>query len=211
MAEATEMVPNFAGIAVKFDTAKNPFFRPIVEEALKKIASCATGKLLLEKIGKAKPKSRADFGVGVNVTVVPQPVSFVQAGHKQTWAASGGMDKTLVASADPRHSPKDCPFYLLGGSQNAAKDPTASGNKDGSVCTMYFTNVQVITSKGEATQPYIVLAHELIHSYHCVTGIRLDGPNEELWTTGIGAYATEAISENAIRGELGLPLRAEYF
>jgi hypothetical protein len=121
------------------------------------------------------------------------------------------MERTLEASPDPRHSPKGCPFYILGGSQNAAKDPVAAENSQGSVCTMFFTNVQIITSKGEATQPFIVLAHELIHSYHCLNGIKKDGKDEELWTTGIGIYEKEPISENAIRDQFKMALRLEYF
>lgn len=212
MPEITELLQTFPGVAVKYDTAANPFFRPIVIESLTRIASCAAGQTLLDNIGKARPTSRGDFDAGINVAVVPQAVSFVQSGHKQAWASGGGMAKTLQASPDPRHvAPKGCPFYLLGGSQNASKDPTAAGNGSGSVCTMYYTNVQVITSKGEASFPYIVLAHELIHSYHCLTGIRKDGPDEELWTTGIGKFKDEKLSENAIRQQLGLKLRTEYF
>jgi len=123
----------------------------------------------------------------------------------------GGMNKTLQASADPRHAPKGCPFYIVGGSQNAALDPTASDNGKGTVCTMYFTNAQVVTTKGESTVPYIVLAHELIHSYHCLNGIKKDGPDEELWTSGIGQFDKEPLSENVIRGQLKMKLRVDYF
>lgn len=212
MADVIELLPAYAGLAVGYDTGANPFFRPIVIENLKKIASCAAGQTLLQKIGEAKPTARADFPQGVNVMVVPKPVTFVQSGHKQAWVAGGGMTKTLEKSADPRHAaPAGCPFYILGGSQNAAKDPSASGNGNGSVCTMFFTNVQVITTKGEVTHPFIVLAHELIHSYHCLNGIKKEGQDEELWTTGIGAFASETLSENVIRTQLGLPARKAYF
>ena len=212
MADTIELLPAFPGMAVGYDPDKNPFFSPIVMEALKRIEGCPAGKSLLKGIGDAKPTSRADFAAGVNVLVVPQAVSFVQSGFKQAWASGGGMEKTLEASPDPRHvAPTGCPFYLLGGSQNASKDPTAAGNGNGSVCVMYFTNVQVITTKGEATLPYVVLAHELIHSLHCLTGVRKDGQDEELCTTGIGKYASEALSENVIRQQLGLQQRAAYF
>ncbi|MGH7625634.1 MAG: M91 family zinc metallopeptidase [Gemmatimonadaceae bacterium] len=211
MPELVENLTAFPGISVQYDTATNPFFRPIVVEALDKINSCAAGKPLLKNIAAATPGSRADFPQGVNVMVMPQPVSFVMSGYKQAWVPGGGTSKTLEPSPDPRHvGANGCPFYILGGSLNAAKDPAASTNKQGSVCKMLFTNVQVVTTNGEKTQPYIVLAHELIHSWHCLTGIKKDGPDEEVWTTGIGKFASEPLSENVIRTQLGVQPRTIY-
>jgi Effector protein len=211
MAEIVEVLAEFRGIAVKYDPAKNPFFKPIVTDNLRKITSCDAGQKLLELIADASPRSRADFPGGINVMIVPQAVSFVQSGHKAAFYTGGGMNKTLQPSADPRHSPKGCPFYIVGGSQNAAKDPVATTNGQGSVCDMYFTNVQVVTTKGEATYPFIVLAHELIHSYHCLYGIKKDGSDEELWTSGLGTFADEKLSENVIRDQLKVKPRIDYF
>ncbi|HEX8716862.1 MAG TPA: M91 family zinc metallopeptidase [Gemmatimonadaceae bacterium] len=211
MAELVENLAAFPTISVQYDPAANPFFRPIVVEALDRINSCAAGKQLLKNIAEAKPASRADFPQGVNVMVMPQPVSFVTSGYKQAWVPGGGMTKTLEKSPDPRHvAANGCPFYILGGSLNAAKDPSASTNKTGSVCKMLFTNVQVVTTNGEKSQPAIVLAHELIHSWHCLTGIKKDGPDEEQWTTGLGKFATEPLCENVIRTQLGVQPRNAY-
>jgi hypothetical protein len=211
MAETVAKLPEFPGFGVKYDSAKNPFFQAIMVDNLRMVKGCDVGKTLLKLIEDATPKSRSDFVSGINVMCVPKEISFVQSGFKTAWVSGGGMTKTLQASADPRHSPDGCPFYIVGGSQNAAFDPSASTGGQGSVCTMYFTNVQVVTTKGERTYPFIVLAHELIHSYHCLYGIKKDGKDEELWTSGIGIYASESMTENVFRKQLGLKPRTDYF
>lgn len=76
-------------------------------------------------------------------------------------------------------------------------------------------------------EPYIGLAHEMIHAYHYVRGICArkvaglagawvgkmpdDGlAEEELRTVGLGPYADESPSENEIRKENGVALRDTY-
>jgi hypothetical protein len=64
--------------------------------------------------------------------------------------------------------------------------------------------------------PFVALAHELIHAFHCLSGNRypdsVDGVRrEELYTTGVGPYQDTRISENAIRKEHGLPERTCYY
>ncbi len=76
---------------------------------------------------------------------------------------------------------------------------------------MRFTNVQVVTRRGEKAEPYVVLAHELIHSLHCLQGIKMDGRDEELWTTGLGKYENNPMSENVFRAQFGLAKRQRYF
>lgn len=213
MPEITEVLPDFDMMSVRYDPAKKPYFRVQLVEELRRIQSCAAGKTLLQLIKDAKPKSRADFPVDTNVMCVPQEVTFVQSGFKREYIPNSGGKQTLNPSIDPRHSPEGCPFYRLGGSKNAAKDPVASTNGQGSVCTMYFTNAELLTSKGEKAYPFIVLAHELIHSYHCLYGIKKDGKDEELWTTGIGVFADEKLTENVFRTQLKVAggLRTQYF
>jgi hypothetical protein len=57
----------------------------------------------------------------------------------------------------------------------------------------------------------IGLAHELIHALHDVTqtmgNTRM---NEENRTVGLGPYANDPITENAVRGDYGIPLRPTY-
>lgn len=66
---------------------------------------------------------------------------------------------------------------------------------------------------------WIVLAHELIHALHYLTGTKQEGEslhggksvkNEELQTVGLGKFAGAAITENRLRDEAKLTLRAQY-
>lgn len=112
--------------------------------------------------------------------VMPQPVSFVMSGYKQAYVPGGGMTRTLENSRDPRHVAANGCLYYIGGSLIAERDPAASTNKQRSVCKMLITNVQVITTNEEKTQPCVVLAREPIHSSRRLTGIKADGSDEEM-------------------------------
>ncbi len=108
-------------------------------------------------------------------------------------------------------APKGCRHYIVGSSANAAVSPDKSyEGKGGSVCKMMFNNAQFITSKGKSVRPYLVLAHELIHSYHCLYGLKKQD-DEELWTSGIGMYSSDPITENVFRTRYKLPLRTDYY
>jgi hypothetical protein len=214
MSEVLEVLPDFVGFAVRYDTAKNPFFRAIVVENLRKLATVSAGKSLLSSIAAAAPRSRGTFPPSVNVICVPTLINFTQSGFKRevTYGEGGLQTITGMTPSDrPQFSPPGCPFWIAGGSNNEAVDQSATSNAIGTVCTMRFSNVQIITSKGERADPYIVLAHELIHSLHCLQGIKIDGQDEELWTTGIGRYANNPMSENAFRSQFGVPLRTQYY
>ncbi|MCA9211432.1 MAG: hypothetical protein KDB27_00070, partial [Planctomycetales bacterium] len=70
---------------------------------------------------------------------------------------------------------------------------------------------------GRPTPTWVVLAHELIHAWHTLSGTNhretvqvVDQgtvAREEMYTTGLGAYADTRISENAIRRAARLPER----
>lgn len=66
---------------------------------------------------------------------------------------------------------------------------------------------------------WIILAHELIHALHYLTGTKQEGEsdhkgesvlNEELQTVGLGAFAEVAITENSLRREAKLKPRLQY-
>lgn len=214
MAEILEVLPDFPGFAVKYDTSKKPFFRPTVVETLRKLKEVAAGKALLSAIAAATPAVRGDFPVSINVICVPTSIEFTQSGYKRDgFYGDGGVytPTGMSPSPNPNFAPVGCPFWLAGGSSNNSIDKTAATNTLGSVCYMNFTNAQIMTRKGEPSAAYIVLAHELIHSLHSLQGITMDGKGEELWTTGIGEYADNPMSENAFRRQFGLPLRNAYF
>ncbi|MCA9213583.1 MAG: hypothetical protein KDB27_10985 [Planctomycetales bacterium] len=214
MPQVTEVLADFDGFAVKYDTGENPFFRPIIVENLRKLSEVEAGKSLLAKIAEARPRSRSDFPPGINVMCIPTHINFTQSGFKREtmYDADGNAQVTgMTATEDARFAPAECPFWMAGGSANRAVDQSAANDGTGTVCEMRFSNVQVMTRKGEKADPYIVLAHELVHSFHALSGTRLDGKDEERRATGIGTFADEALSENVFRQQFKMPPRNAYF
>jgi hypothetical protein len=55
------LLPGFRGIAVEYDQNRNPFFKAIVLENLRRIGSVAPGRVLLNEIANAVPWFRGDF------------------------------------------------------------------------------------------------------------------------------------------------------
>lgn len=218
MSEVVEKLPDFPGFAVKYTPSSNPFFKAICLDNLRLLASnvgggdlSTLGSDLLKLIENAKPRFRGDFPSGVNVMMVPVDVQYTQAGYMDM---GGTMvkDKTRGISLETKDGTFGCNFWKRrGGSANAAVNPTDSTNGQGSVCKMMFTNAQMLTSKGEAADAYIVLAHELIHSYHCLHGVKIDGNDEEIATTGLGVWAEDRFTENSFRKKFGRPLRVDYY
>lgn len=214
MTEILEVLADFPGFAVKYDTSKKPFFKINVVESLRKLKEVAAGKSLLSEIAAAKPAYRGDFPPGINVICVPTSIEFTQSGFKRDVVYGDHGSSTTIGMTktdDQRFAPAGCPFWLAGGSSNDSVDKTAAGNSQGSVCYLNYTNAQIMTRKGEPANAYIVMAHELIHSLHALQGITMDGKDEELWTTGLGVYDKNPLSENAFRSQFGLPLRNAYF
>lgn len=63
--------------------------------------------------------------------------------------------------------------------------------------------------------PAIGLAHEMVHAWSGMTGVRALGETDgvrrrELQATGLGEFANAAFSENRFRAAFGMPLRPEY-
>lgn len=222
MSAVNSKLPEFPGFAVQYDPGEKPFFKSMVVEDMRRIASKEIGRELLKRIATARPRGRkapsnanaelkaVKFPKGVNVVVTPTSVQFTQSGYKMAYTGVG-VDKSLQASAAGPHNLKDCPFHIAGGSSAQSVDPTKDADGQGTVSVMRYTNAQIITSKGESTSSFIVLAHELIHSLHHVTGTTRTDGTEELWTTGIGVYADELMSENAFRRMFGLAPRVDYY
>ena len=215
-------LPDFPGFACEYDPKANPFFKAIMVENLRKLKSVPLGEDLLQRIADARPRARSipkdkrsskfrwSFPSGVNVMCQPSEVSFTQRGFKRDllYGADNSV-KVLGLKVDRNPTiPTTCPFAIEGGSVNEAVNQAFTAN-GGTVCWMRFSNVQIVTRSGVTTQPFVVLAHELIHSLHCLTGTH-HGDQEELVTTGIGAYAGEPMSENAFRTAFGLQLRTAY-
>jgi len=74
----------------------------------------------------------------------------------------------------------------------------------------------------DKTQSFVCLAHEMIHAFHTLNGTstatdpddNFPGSGQEFEehrAVGMGIHANNTLSENVIRREHGLPLRAHYF
>jgi hypothetical protein len=207
----------FPGFSVEYDQDKNPLFKSILLEGLGKINSVAEGQVLLAKIANAKPAFRGEFPPGVNVKCIPQQMIYTQKFYKPVTEVNPDdrSETTVGMVARPiLEVDLDRPgsrFTMGSGSGNQGMDEVARHDSTGCVCIMRFTNAQAVTSKGESAPAFIVLAHELIHSWHDLEGIALIGPAEEEWTTGIGKYAASNLTENSLRRAFKLPLRERYF
>jgi hypothetical protein len=226
MSVSTSKLPDFPGFGIYYDPKQKPFFKAQVIEVMRKIESVQIGKDLFKSIKEARPRARKaansinsdakmiHFPKGVNVVITPaRQIQFIQSGMKaqKDWGNNGAFTITgLVPSTADAHNRSGCPFHIDGGSAAMAIDPTAGSNGTGCCSIMYFTNAQIITGKGEAANPAVVLAHELIHCLHHVTGTCAN-TDEELITTGIGQYAELPVTENAFRKAFGYRLRSEYY
>jgi hypothetical protein len=202
MAEKTAALKGYPGFGTQYDENEKPFFVKILQESLDKIASCDLGKSLLKDIADANPASRSDFPDGINIMCKPTSVEYTQSGYVDM---GGTMYKKKDDSFDG-----ECRFYKRrGGSHNVNVDNSKAENGQGTVCKMFYTNAQIMTGKGEPTLPFIVLAHELIHSYNGLYGCRHPSEEEER-TTGLGKWKDEKYSENAFRAAFKIALREEY-
>jgi Effector protein len=219
MAAVTKKLPEFPGFATRYDPSDRPYFESSVLEQLRLIAGVPLGKKLLEDIAAARPlyrtpsaSKRADvlaceFYDGVNVVFIPTTMTSTQSGYKMKLIQDDKYE--MVSSDAPQHNTPGCPWTIAGGSN--AEAACIEGDNDGKGCVsvMRFTNAQVVTSKGETTYPHIVLAHELIHSYHHVTGTKKENGEEE-WTTGVAPFVDEPMTENKFREAFGIKLREQY-
>lgn len=207
-----QTVARYPGFAFKVDTERNPFLVPQALEAMDLLAKVEVGRELFARIEAATPAVRSEFPKGINVIVqaTEDRIHFVEKGHKLAVIhdREGRRIVTgMTKSAHPAHSiDSKCRFHIDGTSSNSAVDKMAESNGKGSVCYLYYSNAQIMTRKEEPTIPHIVLAHELIHSSHSLAGTTKDEDEEE-WTTGIGEYKDEPMSENAFRAAFGLAAR----
>lgn len=213
----------FDGISIEHIEHETPFFAAGVNEALALIASKPLGRALLDLVKMASPQGGtwgATVPPGTKVLIKPQANRrFMESGFKPDWLPGAVAGPTgivpkdgMSATANPSHNVPARPFTYLGeGSCNKGNDTSCSSDKRGTLCELYFDSAQMLTSKGDATTPFIVLAHELIHSYHNLYGIvKGDGAEEEKCTTGLSPYQNDEFTENAFRKAFGMALRAAY-
>ena len=173
------------GIYIAYEERSDPYFAFNIETALAQTRKSATMQELLKRIKLAKPA--VTLGTGRNVQIQP-PLE----------------RKLSVSLADPSRR-----AWSLGSKTAVQEISSENANKKGtgSACWLYFTN-----REWQAAPMHITLAHELIHCMHALEGtMNSDNQKEEYATVGIHGYEGDEITENRIRQELNVPLRAYYF
>ena len=105
MAELFQPVDAFPGFGVLYDPAKNPYFRLIMVENLKRLQSVAVGKSLLSAIQNAKPASRKYFPLGINVICKPTAMMFTERGMNviKTHQADGKVTMDGILLEQPKN------------------------------------------------------------------------------------------------------------
>lgn len=197
----------FPGIAFSYDEQAQPFFKAIVKDNLRKLRVLNTGRMLLQAIAAANPGYRANFERGVNVVIHP-PLEriWITPGMKKTGAVvdqkkyddfQAGAGKLIPTMASKTAAQEENKAAATGGT--------------GSVCTLFYSNNEIVSASGEWLPPHITMGHELIHCHHALYGVmRVDNREEEYFTVGMKNQAG-MYTENMLRNDANIPLRTKYF
>jgi hypothetical protein len=189
-----------------------------VNDALALVSKSGTGQRLLKAIAHNATKP-----LGKMTTDSKPPQCHVRnqddaTRRRRIAYAEGKMAASLGISAPERHLPR-------ARSDGAEVNYSLPGHAHHAYVN--WDPQRVVTSAAGATPSHIVLAHELIHALHYMSGDmrgKRTGPcnverlgmslaelHEEARTIGIGRYsASGVINENAIRAELGFWQRRGY-
>ena len=173
-----------AGVIVRLrDVNESINFVAIVGEALQKINANTVGAKLLTQIGALSNK--AQFGYTICV-MRPAGLAMVDKNDGKGPQWSGGSVAKRANEAD-------------------------ACNGKGTVTAVTW-NANVLSTPDGARPTFIALAHEFIHALYNLKGEGyLDASDEEYRTVGLAPVATaREITENLIRAENGVPLRATY-
>jgi hypothetical protein len=169
-------------------TIKGPSeFREQTVAALDALAKTRTGKAILAAVAKAGREGHAvTIDVGLAASTVPDA-------------------PTAAAPAATRHESGRCVVERRG---------------KGTGSTIYLSPLMeaFIPNFHDCFPPAVVIGHELIHAVRNARGESLVGEklagnatsHEEARAIGVGPYADARVSENALRAELGLPLRRDH-
>jgi hypothetical protein len=210
----------FKGIGFDFDSSKNPFFKALVKENLRKLAALPTGKALLKAIADARPEfRRKGLPKSVNVVLKPPYEKVLLAPGMKLSGVIADQAKydawrndTIGVKLVPTLPSKTSVAADCGKGQGAPKYPKPNGTGMGSTCYIEYSNIEIRGDDGLWAIPHITMGHELIHCLHALRGLsKFDDKHEEWCTVGIKGYEGEVFCENALRAEGNFPLRKKYF
>lgn len=216
---AIQKSSEFPGFGYDYDPAANPFFKALVKESLRKLATWPTGKKLLKAIRDAKPGRRPNgWPSGVNVLLQPpfnkQMIAPGLAKHNgavivrdnqafMDWdnRVNGG----LIALLDAKTAATPTDFKCSQVGENGALGI-------GCGCWVSFSNIEIRSKTGQWLPADITMGHELIHCWHMLNGwTRRDLKEEEWATVGIKGFDGMEFTENKLRREANYPERTKYF
>jgi hypothetical protein len=213
----------FKGIFLDYDTGKNTFFGLNVNDYLTQIGSKPVGNKLLTQIGDGTAPNNPAY----NVLIKPMG----QAGESAMYFDKR-FTRTELRSPTVQTLERDktVPWGGLkmgGGVGSGAQPDDWSGAQNGTGCSssIVWNSSQTVFQDGVMIPHFILLAHELIHCLHNLLGTNKGEKkitvgsggksesikHEEVYCVGLGDYAGEEITENAIRAEWPkVPHRATY-
>jgi hypothetical protein len=226
-----EKLKDYPGIGLREISRKsdpkgyNPFFKSNVLSYLAKINQKPTGRMLIEAIGRCKPGDKFNaFPKGINVVIRPPDADvlmkpgLMMSDDEPIYKPLGGKEayNTWMIAA-PGERGALVPLLrskaqTIPATRAAACCNTEGASGVGSQCQLRYSNREMLSKSGTWLPAEIIMAHELIHCLHCLTGTRDPKDNVEEWkTTGIKGYEDLDITENKIRAELDYPARTKYF
>jgi hypothetical protein len=209
----------FDGIIAECDD-KDLYFVLNVREALQKLAEKPKGKLLIAKIVASDPAHKGTYKLRI---YAPTKRELTQNGYALCFGnmfavpPCGTRDGKVGGNLIPGAKEDNITH------SNSIPDSETPGR--GSATNIRWNSSQIlIPLTGKHVPPFIGLAHELIHAYHHLyglkkttekkwmheAGIEMTTQEEEWYTTGIKGYEEEEITENKIRDEWKIELRTDY-
>ncbi len=213
-------ITGYPGLALQYDSSKDPFFEVVVTSSLSNLRKYDTGKAILAAIAGVNPTVKGSgvngFAAGAKVTIHPlgKKVDYMMKGYQHpTNTSSQGLNEFNTIQNMILQERWQTEDRIRGGDGNShvALSQEAAENGSGSVAKIYFTNAIRTMHSGLVSPPFISLAHELIHAVHSLKGEKKPvNSNEEARTVGLGQYTKEKLSENALRGDAGITLRTVY-
>jgi hypothetical protein len=163
-----------------------------VKDALKTLYKKPVGKAMIDEIVANAHKGKDGVTVLICAKKSLKVVTHGGLFSKRTYERGSSTNSNMLASST----------LGVGSRSTILWDPVHNSTPDGS------------------RPPYIALAHELVHAYHNIRGTAravkvgdVDGDHtmDEALTVGLRGYEGQAVSENRIRKEHGIPYRVSYF
>jgi hypothetical protein len=207
----------YPGIYIAHDLYRGAFWVPdeftgAISDALDKIASKPVGANLLRALSQAytaKGKSTVIQYTKVfsSAAPVPDKTNETRAKIQPTLLRTERLDSGALLSRPELVTIQAGPIWVPGGGMS----------------TVVLFKHDDLGPPGRHRPPFVGLAHELVHAYHYTMGACYRNPTgglqdqgntglmeEEMRTVGLGHYANETPSENAIRTEHSITLRTSY-